>query len=238
MPSGSTSSPGCRSPAPARPTTPRSSPWPSSTVHRRRAPRTARCWPTSPAPSAGPTPPRRTPSSASVVTRCPTSSSRAGSSDRFADGLPTGWHTRPIGELEALAAGEPRGDSASLAAARHDGRPPRAGHPLRGRQPRRPGRPRGRCPPPARARRLQLRALPAVLRRRLAHPPAPRPVRRGPARRAVGAVGRRCRPGARHLRPDDRAVPPRVRQRLGVGRPVAALVPAVAGLDHTGAPLP
>ena len=28
-------------------------------------------------------------------------------SDRFADGLPAGWHTRPIGELEALAAGEP-----------------------------------------------------------------------------------------------------------------------------------
>jgi len=28
-------------------------------------------------------------------------------SDRFADGLPTGWHTRPIGELEALAVGEP-----------------------------------------------------------------------------------------------------------------------------------
>ena len=119
-------------------------------------------------------------------------------SDRFADGLPAGWHTRPIGELETLAAGRAGGGSASLGTARHDRRPARAGDPLRGRQPRRPGRPRGWCPPAARPRRLQLRALPAVRRGRLPHPPAPRPVRRGPARRAVGAVGRRRRGGAGH----------------------------------------
>ena len=48
----------------------------------------------------------------------------------------------------------------------------------------------------------------------------------------VGAVARR----ARQLRPDDRAVRPRAPQQLRVGRPVAAVVPGVAGVAHGGGP--
>ncbi len=45
-----------------------------------------------------------TPSSTSVATRCPTSSSRPGSATPSAAPCPSGWHTRSIGELERLAA--------------------------------------------------------------------------------------------------------------------------------------
>ena len=203
--------------------------------------------PTSSACSAAPTPPTPTRSSRSAATRCPTSSSRPGSPTTSRDGLPAGWHVRGIGELERLAAtadvppdadgttGTSTGGRPPAAphdVPRHDGRAAGARDRAHRRQPRGPRRPRGRRPPAPRARRLQLRALPALRARRRPHPAAARPRRPGPARRTGGAVGRRRRARARQLRPHHRPVRPRDRQRVGVGRPVAAVVPRVARVAH------
>ena len=106
----------CRSPAPASPTTPRSSPWPRSTARPAdEAPRTAACRPLRPRPRPG----RRQPTTDTFVGLGGDSLSYVELSVRLAaaspTGCPAGWHTRPIGELERLAAGEPAADSASLA---------------------------------------------------------------------------------------------------------------------------
>ena len=119
-----------------------------------------------------------------------------------------------------------------LGATRHHGRPACARHPLRGRQPRRPGRPRRRRPPAAGPGGVQLRPFPALGRRWRPHADATRTVRVGPAARPLHPVGRRGRAAARRLHPHHHPVRARARRRHRVGRPVAAVVPRVARVDH------
>ena len=145
---------------------------------------------------------------------------------------PRGDRRRPAGRRRTTGTSRRRPPAAPHDVPRHDGRAAGARDPAHRRQPRRPRRPRGRRPPAPRARRLQLRALPALRARRRPHPAAARPRRPGPARRTGGAVGRRRRARARQLRPHHRPVRPRGGQRLGVGRPVAAVVPRVARVAH------
>ena len=202
---GSPSCRRCRSRAAASPTTPASasSPRRSSGRRARQARPTATpapSAPTSSACSAAPMRPTPTRSSRSGETRCPTSSSRPGSPTTSRAGCP-GWHVRGSGSSSAsrrpptsgrTPTGRPAPRRAPPPAAprdvpRHDGRAAGARDRAHRRQPRGPRRPRGRRPPAPRARRLQLRALPALRARRRPHPAATRPRRPGPARRTGGA---------------------------------------------------
>ena len=153
-----------------------------------------------------------------------------------------GWHTRSIGELERLAAADaPRRPPPGTAARGGRGSTRRS----------RCGRSRSCSSSPATWTSSASRAAPTCCSRspgfnfarfQLSAPGDARTrLRHGLAGLAqlvvpsVLWVGARRAP-ARQLRPHHGAVRPRAGQRLGVGRPVAAVVPPVARLDHRRRP--